>query len=407
MYLDVTNTYMEMDFSREGTLPQKGVSKDHKTEPIIQIGLLLDSNGMPLLHECFPGNTSDTLVLQPMVEQVRKSGMTTGRIIVVADKGLNSGKNIDYLCNDGNGYVFSQILKGKKGSRYHARMFDETLYTYNSDGSYKWQLFEESFIGFDQNGKKIQRKRKVLIYWSSAQAKAAKMKREEKVRRAKKALSNNAYTIDHSKYKYIKAEKVDGATGEILENINDMLSIDMDKVDEDARFDGYFCIITSEMDYDEKRIREVYHNLWLIENTFRLEKTDQEMRAVYVWTDEHIRAHFMIGHLAALITRLIQYSMQKDMISAERIQRVLTKCILDVPVNGVVHLHDISGNIQFYSFINSAGEKCYDLIETGKDEVFEDFVVLSRALNFFLKKAYMRQEDFNNILASLSLSLQP
>lgn len=406
VYLDVTNTYMEMDFSREGTLPQKGVSKDHKTEPIIQMGLLLDSNGMPLLHECFPGNTSDTLVLQPMVEQVRKSGMTTGRIIVVADKGLNSGKNIDYLCNDGNGYVFSQILKGKKGSRY-ARMFDETLYTYNSDGSYKWQLFEESFIGFDQNGKKIQRKRKVLIYWSSAQAKAAKMKREEKVRRAKKALSNNAYTIDHSKYKYIKAEKVDGATGEILENINDMLSIDMDKVDEDARFDGYFCIITSEMDYDEKRIREVYHNLWLIENTFRLEKTDQEMRAVYVWTDEHIRAHFMIGHLAALITRLIQYSMQKDMISAERIQRVLTKCILDVPVNGVVHLHDISGNIQFYSFINSAGEKCYDLIETGKDEVFEDFVVLSRALNFFLKKAYMRQEDFNNILASLSLSLQP
>ena len=164
---------MEMDFAREGTLPQKGVSKDHKTEPIIQMGLLLDSNGMPLLHECFPGNTSDTLVLQPMVEQVRKSGMTTGRIIVVADKGLNSAKNIDYLCNDGNGYVFSQILKGKKGSRYHARMFDETRYTYNSDGSYKWQLFEESFIGFDQNGKKIQRKRKVLIYWSAAQAKAA------------------------------------------------------------------------------------------------------------------------------------------------------------------------------------------------------------------------------------------
>lgn len=406
VYLDVTNTYMEMDFAREDTLPQRGVSKDHKTEPIIQMGLLLDSNGMPLLHECFPGNTSDTLVLQPMIEQVRKSGMTAGRIIVVADKGLNSGKNIDYLCNNGNGYVFSQILKGKKGSRYHARMFDETRYTYNSDGSYKWQLFEESFIGLDQDGKKVQRKRKVLIYWSAAQAKAAKMKREEKVRRAKKALSNNAYTIDHSKYKYIKAEKVDGTTGEILDNINDMLSIDAEKIDEEARFDGYFCIITSEMDYDEQRIREVYHNLWLIENTFRLEKTDQEMRAVYVWTDDHIRAHFMIGHLAALITRLIQYSMQKEAISAERIKRVLTKCVLDIPVNGVVHLHDISGNIQFCSFVDAAGEKCYNLIETGKDEVFEDFVVLSRALNFSLKKAYMRQEDFNNLLASLSLSLQ-
>lgn len=308
VYLDVTNTYMEVDFAREGALGQRGVSKDHKTEPIVQMGLLLDSNGMPLLHECFPGNTSDSLILQPMVEQVRKDGMTTERIIVVADKGLNSGKNIDYLCNDGNGYVFSQILKGKKGSRYHKRMLDESLYTVNADGNYKWQLFEEDYGGFDSKGKKVTRKRKVLIYWSKAEAEAARLKRDEKVSRARKALENKAYTIDHSKYKYVKADKVDHETGEVLENINDMLSIDEEKIEEDAKFDGYFCLVTSEMDYDERRIREVYHNLWLIENTFRLEKTDQNMHTLYVWTDDHIRAHFMIGHLAALITRLIQRS---------------------------------------------------------------------------------------------------
>ena len=173
VYLDVTNTYMEVDFAREGALGQRGVSKDHRTEPIVQMGLLLDSNGMPLLHECFPGNTSDSLILQPMVEQVRKEGMTAERIIVVADKGLNSGKNIDYLCNDGNGYVFSQILKGKKGSLYQKRMLDESRYTVNADGSYKWQLFEEDYDGFDSDGKKVTRKRKVLIYWSKAEAEVA------------------------------------------------------------------------------------------------------------------------------------------------------------------------------------------------------------------------------------------
>ena len=128
--------------------------------------------------------------------------------------------------------------------------------------------------------------------------------------------------------------------------------------------------------------------------------------AVYVWTDDHIRAHFMIGHLAALITRLVQYSMQSEVISAERIQRVLSNCVLDMPVTGVVHLHEISGNIQFRSFVDSKGEKFYDLIETGKDEVSEDFAALSKALNLSLKKAYMRQEDFNNALSNVCLSLQ-
>ena len=407
VYLDVTNTYMEVDFAREGALGQRGVSKDHKTEPIVQMGLLLDSNGMPLLHECFTGNTSDSQVLKPMVEYVYRERMTTERIIVVADKGLNSGKNIDYLCNEGNGYVFSQILKGKKGSRYHERMFDESQYTRKADGSYKWQLFEESYTGLDKEGNKVNRKRQVLIYWSAAEAKVAKLKREEKIRRAKKALSNKAYTIDHTKCKYLKAEKVDRETGEILENINDVLSVDEAKIAEDARFDGYFCIITSEMSYDERRIREVYHNLWIIENTFRIEKSDHGMHPIYVRTDEHIRAHFMIGHLAMLITRLIQCSMGKHAVSAERIQRLLAKCIVDMPMNGVVHLHEISGNIEFDSIIDEAGDKKYTLSESGKDEVYEDFAVFSKSLNFSLRRAYMRQEEFNNMISNIALSLQP
>lgn len=407
VYLDVTNTYFEVDFARDGGLGQRGVSKDHKTEPIVQMGLLLDSNGMPLLHECFPGNTSDSLILKPMIEHVINEKMTNGRIIVVADKGLNSGKNIDYLCNGGNGYVFSQILKGKKGSRYHERMFDEALYTSNEDGTYKWQLFEETYKGYDNQGKEISRKRKVLIYWSAADARVAKLKREEKVKRARKALKNKAYTIDHSKLQYLKSEKVDKETGEVMENINEMLSIDEEKISSDEKFDGYFCLITSEMEYDERRIRQVYHNLWMIENTFRVEKTDQNMRAVYVWLDDHIRAHFMIGHLAVLITRLIQCSMGEYPLSAERIQRVLAKCILDEPASGVVHLHDVSGNIGYESFIDKTGHIAYSMNESQKDEVYEDFVRLSSCLNFSLPKAYMRKEIFNNVISNVTLSLQP
>ena len=406
VYLDVTNTYFEKDFPEEGKLGQRGVSKDHKTEPIVQQGLLLDSNGMPLLHECFPGNTSDSLMLKPMVEKIKEYHMTEGKIIVVADKGLNSNPNIDYLCNNGDGYVFSQVLKGKKGNRFHKRLFDESLYTVSTDGKYKWQLFEDKFDGHDQDGKKIVRTRKVLLYWSAADAEVARKKREEKVKRAMKSLANNAYTTDHSKDRYLKLEMVDSESGEILPTKDGILSLNQAQIDEDARFDGYFCIITSELDYTEKKMREVYHMLWMIENTFRMEKTDQGMRPVYVRTDNHIRAHFMIGHLASLMTRLIQYAMGKQCISPERIQRVFQNCILDVPASGVIHLHEVSQKKEYETFLNDKNILTYSLKETGNDEVFEDFKSIGKALSFELRKAYMRQEEFTRLIARSRLSLQ-
>ena len=406
MYLDVTNTYFEIDFSVEGSLKHKGVSKDHKTEPIVQMGLLLDSNGMPLLHECFPGNTSDSLILRPMITAVRQKNMTDGRIIVVADKGLNSVPNIDYLCNCGDGYVFSQVLKGKKGVRFQKRLFDDSLYTYNRDRTYKWQLYEETFEGHDINGKKIKRIRKVLLYWNAADAAVSKKKREEKIRKAEKALENNAYGVDHTSIKYLNVEYVNQETGEVLDNKDSVKMLNREKIAEDEKYDGYFCIITSELDYDEKKIRNVYHMLWMIENTFRLEKTDQGMRPVYVRTDDHIRAHFMIGHLATLITRLIQTQMGNKAISAERIQRVFQNCVLDLPSSGVVHLHEVSGKIEYASFINEKNIRCYTLEETGKDEVLEDFKLLCKTFDIDLRKAYMRQEEFTRILKKTSLSLQ-
>ena len=407
LYLDITNTYFETDFAKPGHLPMNGISKDHKTEPIVQQGLLLDSNGMPLYHECFPGNTSDSLMLRPMVEEVKTRKMVNGRIIVVADKGLNSSDNIEYLCNHGDGYVFSQVLKGKKGSRYHGKLFDESLYTVNNDGTYKWQLFEETFTGRDADGRKVERKQKVLLYWDKSDAERAKKKREEKVEKAVKALGNNVYTAN-SKYKerYLKVEPVDKKTGEVLQNVDTLKTIDQEKIDDDERFDGYFCLITSELDYDERRMRGVYHMLWMIENTFRTEKSDQGMRPIFVSTDDHIRAHFMIGHLATLITRLIQASMRENSISPERIQRVFQNCVLDRPSAGVVHLHEISGKKEFESFLNEEQIRCYTLKENGNDEVFEDFRKLSAALNFDIKKAFMRHEEFVKILMKVSLSLQ-
>ena len=185
-----------------------------------------------------------------------------------------------------------------------------------------------------------------------------------------------------------------------------MLSLNQEQIDQDALFDGYFCIITSELNYTEKKMREVYHMLWMIENTFRMEKTDQGMRPVYVRTDDHIRAHFMIGHLASLITRLIQHAMGEQCISPERIQRVFQNCILDVPASGIIHLHEVSQKKEFESFLDDKNILNYTMKETGNDEVFEDFKFLGKTLSFDLRKAYMRQEEFTKVLGRTSLPLQ-
>ena len=138
-YYDVTNYYCETDFPDEaGGLRQRGVSKEHRTDPIIQFGLFMDEKSLPVCMSIFPGNTSDSLTFQPTMNKIKES-YSLKKVIAVADKGMNSSKNIDYLVNNGNGFVFSQILKGKKGKRYHEIMFNEEGYTYNSSNTFKYK----------------------------------------------------------------------------------------------------------------------------------------------------------------------------------------------------------------------------------------------------------------------------
>lgn len=405
-YLDVTNIYQEKDFPVENTLGQRGVSKEHRTEPIVQIGVLLDNHGLPFYSDVFPGNTSDTLILEPMIKKIREKKLKEGRIIVVADKGLNSSTNIDLLVNQGDGFLFSQILKGKKGKRYHSFLEDDSLFTCNKDGTYKYYLFDEEYEGEDVDGKKVKRKRKVLIYWNKAEAEKARHKREEKLKRAKKALEKKSYGMSHGADAYLKKEVIDSSTGEACEAEDVAVAVDYDKAEAEAKFDGFFCLITSEMEYDERKMREVYHNLWMIEESFRIMKSDEFLRPLYLSLDEHIEAHIHIKQIALLFIRLIQMSLKDYSLSAERIKRVFSHMVLDIPANGIVHLHEVGGKSQFENYTDKKGHIAYSLKETGNDEVFEDFLKICEALHIDINKTHMRQELFNKELKKATVTLQ-
>ncbi len=215
-FYDVTNYYFEIDFpDGEDDLRRKGVSKEHRVDPIAAMGLFIDANGLPISMSIFPGNTSESLTLQPTMNDVKKS-YGLGRLIVVADKGINSAKNIDLIVNNGDGFIFSQILKGKKGKRYHEQLFEQSGWTVNEDGTYRYKLFDEAYEGKDKEGNKEIRTRIVLLYWNRAEAEMAKRKREEKLKLAARSVKNNAYSIKKGVDEYTKETIVDKTSGEIL-----------------------------------------------------------------------------------------------------------------------------------------------------------------------------------------------
>jgi len=402
-FYDVTNYFFEIDFpDGEDDLRRNGVSKEHRTDPITAMGLFMDANGLPVSMSIFPGNTSDSLTLQPTMQDVKKS-YGLGRLVVVADKGLNSSKNIDMVVNNGDGFVFSQILKGKKGQRYNEKLFEQSGWISNESATYRYKLYTEEYEGKDKDGKKEIRKRKVLLYWSKAEADIARRKREEKLKKTVRSVKNNAYSIKKGIDEYTKESIIDKKSGEILTNTKKLRSVDFAKAEKDAMYDGYFCIITSELDYDERKIRQVYGGLWRIEQSFRIMKTDLYARPVFVSKNEHIRAHFLICFVALLIIRIMQHRMGQKALSAERIGRALGIATCRVLKGGIIQLDDVGGAIAFQKVRNKKGELVETLAYSDKDEIALDYKVIQDIFGTDFYNVYTRQEVFNKFLKKISL----
>jgi hypothetical protein len=403
-FFDATNYFFEIDFpDGDGDLRQKGVSKEHRLDPIVAMGLFMDGNSLPVCMSMFPGNTSDTKTLRPVMEDVKKS-YALGRIVVVADKGVNSSTNIDEIVNGGDGFIFSQVLRGTKGKRYAEKLSDAGGWTWNADRSYGYKLFDEDYAGKGKDGKKETRKRRVLLYWNKSDAEMARRKRGEKLRKAAKSITNNAYAIKHGYQEYTKEDIVDAETGECLEDIKKLRSVDTEKAEADAKYDGYFCIVTSELDHGEGQIRAAYHGLWRIEDSFRVMKSDLCARPVFVRTNDHIRAHFLICFVALLIVRVIQHKMGDGALSAERIARALGAATCREFKGGVIHLDDVGGAIAFKKRKDKHGKLVDTLEFSDEDEIALDYKQIQQLFGTGFYEMFARVEVFNRFLKEMTLA---
>jgi transposase len=316
VYYDVTNYYFEID--EEDDLRKKGVGKEGRRKPLVQMGLAQDKDGIPMGFDIFAGNTSDCLTMMPVMADIRRD-TKAGRIIMVADKGLNTSNNIAAITLDKNGFVFSQSIRGTKSP---AELREWAI----SDEGYRIRPDDEDGPDFkcksrqdtkvihieDADGKKkdVPVDMKVVAFWSSKYARRARHARAETLAKAHSLIKDPASydkAIHYGAAKYVKNLTVDKKTGEVLVDAKAVPCLDAEMIAQEERLDGYYVITTSETGLSDDRIIEIYRGLWKIEESFKVTKSYLRARPVFVWTDAHIKAHFLICYIALTIVRLIQY----------------------------------------------------------------------------------------------------
>ena len=322
-FYDVTNFWFEIGqndsdeigadgkITRPG-LRKKGISKEKRGEPIVQMGLFIDDNGIPIAYRLFPGNNPDQTTLRPALEKSIDK-MKFARVIIVADGGLNTGPNIAHILSEGNGYILSKSTK-KSDNRVKAWMLDEEGYQWNETRTFKVKSKVRTRKIRDADGKLIEITEKLVCYWSKKHYDREVRENVQFMEYLESVIRNPDKLKDKQKKteKFLTKREVVRETGEIVDT-QTLLAVDTDSVQEYLDLLGYYTLMTSEIEKSDWEIINKYHGLSRIEDSFRITKSDLEGRPVYVRTREHINAHFLICFIALSMIRLIQLRVLKHL----------------------------------------------------------------------------------------------
>ena len=320
IYYDVTNFYYHIEEpdddiidEDDGTvieqgLRKMGVCKEKLKQPIVQMGLFMDDEGLPITVEVFPGNTLDHQTLQKALNR-SIDGLKLSRFILVGDRGVCIGPAILNLLDDGNGYIFAKsVLKSKASER--AWIYSEQDYVHDSPG-FKHKAKIRKRTVKDENGEKREITEKVVAYWSEKYAKRAARENKSFLEFLDKLVESPAnFRITALQAKrlrgFLSKDIVNKKTGEILSSSEWRAMIDIDKIEAYKQSFGYYQIVTSELTMDTKDIIKKYRGLSQIENQFNIMKGSLDTRPLYVRDPKHISAHLLICMIALTVMRIIQ-----------------------------------------------------------------------------------------------------
>lgn len=318
IFYDCTNFFFETERPDSDTLDENdeiiekglrkfGVSKEERHLPIVQMGMFIDEQGIPISIETFSGNTLDHLTVPKSLQNV--DNLNYKRYIFVGDRGMYRGNNTAYLVNRNNGYIVSKSIEKTSKKEKEWIYNNENYIEKDSNFKYKSRTYKRTVKLDDNHSQEITEK--IVVYWSKKfqdKQMAENKSFLEFLNKLEKEPNNFRITTMQSKSlkKFLKDDCEIKKTGEIINSSDVKLSIDFDKVNKYKQSFGYYQIVTSELEMDDLEIIDKYHGLSRIEDQFRIMKGNLDTRPLYVRTPEHIHAHLLTCMIALTVVRIIQ-----------------------------------------------------------------------------------------------------
>lgn len=330
VFFDCTNYYFEIDLPKDDK--QKGPSKENRKDPIIGQALLLDADLVPLAMQMYPGNESEKPYIRKIIQEMKERYKVTGKTVQVADKGLNCARNIYAAVVESNdGYVFSKSIHGKGLSEQEKQWLllenDANVYTDYLDkngkllyrlkscvDTFSYKFKEVNTETGEEEWTSFRVKEKRIVSYNPA---LAQKQKAEIMKMVDKATNYTTYKKiaredlgDSAKYIRITNKDKSG------KKIKPAVEIDQAKIDEDLKYAGYNLLVTSELDMNPLQVYQTYHNLWKIEESFRITKSYLDARPVYVQKKETIYGHFLICYLSLFLLRVMEIKCFKNEINS-------------------------------------------------------------------------------------------
>lgn len=378
LYYDCTNFFFEIE--EEDGIKQYGLSKEHRPNPIVQMGLFMDGDGMPLAFSITPGNQNEQTTLKPLEKKIL-ADFNLAKFVVCTDAGLASNANRKFNDVIGRAFITTQSIKKLKGHLKEwaldptgwktlsgTKLYD--LHELAADKNNETLFYKERWI--NENGLEQR-----LLVTFSKKHQAYQMKiRQKQIDRAMQLMENNPKKITASKAndskRFIRQLKTT-KEGEIAENTS--FFMDYELIQKEAMYDGFYAVCTN-LEDSANKIIDVNHRRWQIEECFRILKSEFKARPIFLQREDRIKAHFLICFMSLLIFRLLEKKLDYKFTCREIISELSNMNFLKLSSQGLRpaytrsdftdSLHDVFGFRTDYEVITD--KKLREIIKTTKKQ---------------------------------------
>jgi len=348
LYYDCTNYFFEIE--QEDELRKYGKSKEHRPNPIVQMGLFMDGDGIPLAYNIFPGNQNEQKSMTPTENNIINN-FGFEKFIICTDAGLASAANKRFNHVDGRAYIITQSIKKLKGEAKEWALSKDGFKRVGTDKLIKdiTNISEEDrdymdHLYYKEDPYDIKGiEQTLIITYSPKYAAYQKSVRDKQISRARKMVETGNIARrnrnENDPARFISRKAVDRNTGEVSDSAADCYYVDDELINEEAKYDGFYALTTDIEDYDIEKILTISERRWEIEESFRIMKTDFSARPVYLQREDRIKAHFLICYMALLIYRVLEKKLEEKYTTEQLIKTLREYKLLKLSGDGYVPVY--------------------------------------------------------------------